>query len=168
MKLISWSDNVNLFVVSLLTITPYTYYCFQNRHKNLMILYSAGFCRLLHNWSCDDLLVLSCTRWTGVCKCILALNIVGYCLFLHMICVLYGKKIMLEICCLWKLENFSGDTSSSFSHSCGLCYVDWWRAALYLHGSHLWDDHPWDQFEMVIFYEWIIKWNKLILTSKIC
>lgn len=104
-------------------------------------IFLVGFCGLLHCWSWDDDLVLSYFRWNGVCKWFLIL-LCSFCLT--------NRQIFAQF---WSLEfgnAFPGCSSPSFHDSYNVCYVDRWRAALYLHGFGFWGNHSQRQFEMVV------------------
>ena len=43
------------------------FYC--STHMCVPAVWLTGFCRLLHHWSCYDLLVVSLPWWNGICRC---------------------------------------------------------------------------------------------------
>lgn len=59
------------------------------------------------------------------------------------------KRIFAQLWSLKSANAFSGCSSPSFHDSFNICYVDRWRAVLYLHGFDFWGNHSQRQFEMV-------------------
>lgn len=109
-----------------------------------------GICWVLHHWHCYDILGLSFPRWNGVCKC-------PYVIFLG--CILDTRVNIHCICSMiiaaflyvlfttgWPLPGSSSLPVTCF-HS--LFCVFWGRPAVYIHGSHFWRNHTWNQPPLV-------------------